>query len=110
LADAGFLLDTNVLSEVSKPRPEARTMAWLAATDEARLFLSVATLAELNRGVEKLSAGTRQRRLAAWLSGELLHRFAARIIPVDAELALRNVSDFEAFGLPLLNPWSASPT
>jgi predicted nucleic acid-binding protein len=85
----GFLLDTNVISEVSRPRPDPRAMAWLAETDEERMFLSVATLAEIKLGIERLAAGKRRRRLEAWLADELVARFDRRILPVDVEIGLQ---------------------
>src|SRR5436190_13672054 len=52
-----FLLDTNFVSEWTKPRPNARVVAWLASVDEDRTFLSVVTIAELRTGVERLARG-----------------------------------------------------
>ncbi|MBM3647291.1 MAG: type II toxin-antitoxin system VapC family toxin [Alphaproteobacteria bacterium] len=82
-----FLLDTNVVSEWVKPRPDPGLVAWLAESDEDRLFLSVVTLTELRYGVERLAAGRRQRQLDAWLSDELPLRFEGRMLPVDAAIA-----------------------
>ncbi len=85
---AGFLLDTNVISEGARERPDASVVAWLAAADEDRLFLSVATLAEISRGVEAMTTGKKQRRLREWLLNELIPRFDTRILPVDTPTAL----------------------
>jgi len=82
-----FLLDTNVVSEWVKPRPDPGLVAWLAKSDEDRLFLSVVTLTELRYGVERLAAGRRQRQLDAWPSDELPLRFEGRMLPVDAAIA-----------------------
>jgi toxin FitB len=84
----GFLLDTNVISEATRLRPDANVVAWLAAANEDRLFLSVATLAELNRGIEAMAAGKKQRRLREWLLNELMPRFEDRILPVDPAVSL----------------------
>ena len=86
--DAGFLLDTNVISEPSRPRPDARVIAWLAGADENRVFLSVATLAEISRGVDRLPAGKRRRQLEVWLANDLVMRFDGRILGVDAAIGL----------------------
>lgn len=86
--DAGFLLDTNVLSEPSRAHPDANVLAWLAAIDEDKVFLSVATLAEISRGIERLPAGQRRRRLEGWLVNDALSRFDGRILGVDVELGL----------------------
>ena len=52
-----FLLDTNVVSEWMKPRPNAGVVAWLADVDEDRVFLSVITLTELRYGIERMPPG-----------------------------------------------------
>jgi predicted nucleic acid-binding protein len=62
-----FLLDTNVVSEWTKPRPDMGLVAWLEGVDEEQLYLSVATVAELRFGVALLPHGARQRRLDGWL-------------------------------------------
>jgi toxin FitB len=82
-----FLLDTNVVSEWTKPRPDAGVVAWLAEADEDRIFLSVITIAEICHGIERLPAGMRRRRLDVWLTEELPLRFEARLLIVDAETA-----------------------
>jgi toxin FitB len=85
---AGFLLDTNVISEATRPSPDANVMAWLAAADEDACFISSATLAEISRGVEGMATGRKQQRLREWLLNELIPRFEDRILPVDAALGL----------------------
>jgi predicted nucleic acid-binding protein len=84
-----FLLDTNVVSEWSKPRLNAGVVRWLAEQDEDRLFLSVITLAEVRRGVERLAVGARRSRLEKWLGDELSERFAGRILRIDEAVAKR---------------------
>lgn len=82
-----FLLDTNVVSEWTKPQPNAGVIEWLAQADENEVFLSVVTFAELRHGTERLPAGARRRRLDEWLRGELPVRFEGRIIGVDGAIA-----------------------
>lgn len=82
-----FLLDTNVLSEWTKPRPNTGVVAWLAEVDEDRVFISVVTLAELRHGIERMLAGARRKRLDEWLRDELPLRFEARVLPVDGAVA-----------------------
>jgi predicted nucleic acid-binding protein len=82
-----FLLDTNVVSEWTKPRPDAGVARWLALVDEDRVYLSVVTVAELRHGVERLSAGRRRSRLDEWLRLELPLRFEGRLLPVSSEIA-----------------------
>lgn len=83
----GYLLDTNVVSEWTKPEPDTGLIAFLEAVDEDRLFLSVATLAEVRRGIDLLAEGRKRRRLDAWLAHDLRERFDARILDVDAAIA-----------------------
>lgn len=82
-----FLVDTNVVSEWVKPRPNPGVVAWLAGTDEDQVFLSVVTLAELRHGVERLAAGRRQKQLRAWLENDLPARFEGRVLSIDAAIA-----------------------
>jgi toxin FitB len=82
-----FLLDTNVVSEWVKPRPNSGVVEWLATADEDRLFLSVATLAELRYGVERLPAGRKSAQLREWLETELTGRFEGRVVAIDEAVA-----------------------
>lgn len=82
-----FLLDTNVVSEWVKPRPEPRVAAWLAEVDEDRVFLSVVTLGELRHGIDRLPGGSRRDRLDEWLGRELPLRFEGRVLSIDAAVA-----------------------
>jgi predicted nucleic acid-binding protein len=82
-----FLLDTNAVSELAKPQPNAGVLRWLHETDEDRLFLSVITLAELRFGVQRLAPGARRNRLDAWIREELAGRFEGRILAVDEGVA-----------------------
>jgi hypothetical protein len=82
-----YLLDTNVVSEWVRPRPDAGVVAWLAGVDEDRVFLSVITHAELRHGIERMHSGARRNRLEAWLTGDLAARFESRMLPIDAGVA-----------------------
>jgi len=82
-----FLLDTNVVSESTKPRPNAGVAAWLAGVDEDSVYLSVITLTELRYGVERLAQGRHRKQLDRWLQHELPLRFEGRILPIDALVA-----------------------
>ena len=77
-----FLLDTNVVSEWTKPRPDTGVVAWLAEADEDRIFISVITVAELRHGVERLPAGARRERLDTWLTESEWGLPPARALPV----------------------------
>jgi toxin FitB len=82
-----FLLDTNVVSEWTKPRPNPGVIDWLANVDEDSVYLSVVTLAELRHGIERLSPGKRRTQLDEWLRADLPLRFEDRILPIDAVVA-----------------------
>jgi toxin FitB len=82
-----FLVDTNVVSEWVKPRPNPGVVAWLAETDEDQVYLSVVTLAELRHGVDRMATGRRHNQLSAWLEHELPMRFEGRILAIDAAIA-----------------------
>ena len=86
---SGFLLDTNIVSELVRPRPDPRVAQWLDSTDEELLFLSVLTLGEIRKGIATLTDRARKTRLEAWLSGNLLARFEGRILPIDHAIADR---------------------
>ena len=58
-----FLLDTNVVSEWTKARPNPGVVQWLETVNEDEVFLSVVTFAELRHGIERLAAGARRRKL-----------------------------------------------
>jgi hypothetical protein len=99
-----FLLDTNVVSEWTKPRPNAGVIEWLEQVDEDEVFLSVVTFAELRHGIERLPTGSRRRRLDEWLRQDLPLRFDARIVGVDGAIADewgRLVARREARGRPI---------
>ena len=86
---SGFLLDTNCISELVRPKPEPRVVDWMEAADEALLYLSVLTFGEIRKGVAGLPQGKRRAHLETWLELELQARFAGRIVPIDAAIADR---------------------
>jgi predicted nucleic acid-binding protein len=99
-----FLLDTNAVSEWVKPQPNPGLIHWMEAADEDRIFISVASLAELHYGVQRLAPGTRRRRIEQWLRHDLPLRFENRILPVSSDVAEawgRTVASNEAVGRPI---------
>jgi predicted nucleic acid-binding protein len=86
---SGFLLDTNIISELVARRPEPRVSDWIEATDEMLLHLSVLTLGEIRKGIVSLRDSSRRAALGAWLDSELMVRFANRILAVDEAIADR---------------------
>ena len=86
---SGFLLDTNVISELVRPRPEPKVISWVAATSEDLLYLSVLTLGEIRKGIAALKDASRRVALESWLDADLVTRFAGRILAVDLAIADR---------------------
>ena len=82
------LLDTNILSEVTKSAPRASARTWLDTLDEDRTFINVISIAEIRRGVVLLDEGRRRDTLNGWLLHDLPERFGQRILPVDEPVAL----------------------
>lgn len=82
-----FLLDTNVVSEWVKPQPNPKVVAWLSDVDEDRVFLSVASLAEIRRRIELMPAGRRRDLLVSWLTEDLPLRFDGRLLDIDGRIA-----------------------
>ena len=133
-----YLLDTNVVSELRKPKPHGAVLAWLRAADDAQLLLSAVTIGEIQAGIEltREQDPAKAAEIEAWLE---LVTAAYNVIPMDAltfrtwarlmhrksdtvyedamiaataavhgfTVVTRNVGDFKAFGVPLLNPFKA---
>jgi len=78
----GFLLDTNIPSELIRTRPEPRVENWFFNTDERSLYLSAVSIGELRRGVVILPMSKRRSDLEEWLEKRLIPRFKGRILPV----------------------------
>ncbi|MBV8725105.1 MAG: type II toxin-antitoxin system VapC family toxin [Candidatus Eremiobacteraeota bacterium] len=85
----GFLLDTNVVSDLRKPRPNRGLVAWIDASDENKLFLSVITMGEIRVGIETQTNQKKRSDLETWLVSSLMVRFEGRILPFDLGVAER---------------------
>ena len=99
-----FLLDTNVVSEWVKPRPDPGVAAWLDVVDEDTAYISVITLSELRHGIARLPMGARKLQLDSWMRGELIPRFAGRILLIDGHVAMLwgdIVAERQAAGRPI---------
>jgi len=100
-----YLLDTNILSNITKPNPSEALLAWMADQADADLFISSLTLAEIRRGILDKPAGKKRDQLEAWFSGTEGPQalFADRILPFDESAALvwaRLMADGKARGRP----------
>jgi hypothetical protein len=133
-----YLLDTNVVSELRKPRPHGAVVAWLQGVDDASLHLSAVTVGEIQAGIE-MTRGQDESKAAAleaWLElaaasynvlpmdaatfriwARLMHRRTAAyedaMIAATARahhltVVTRNVADFSPFGVPVLNPFTVA--
>jgi predicted nucleic acid-binding protein len=78
-----YLLDTCVLSEFTRHQPAERVIQWMDSMDESKLFLSVVTIGEIQRGIERLPESHRKNELIAWLNDGLVNRFDRRIVNID---------------------------
>ena len=131
-----YLLDTNVVSELRKPRPHGAVLAWLNAVDDAHLYVSAVTLGEIQAGIEltREQDGQKAQEIEAWL--EMLAN-AYNVLPMDASafrhwarlmhrksnplyedamiaatarahgltVVTRNVADFKALGVAVIDPF-----
>jgi predicted nucleic acid-binding protein len=87
---SGFLLDTNVVSELMKPRPSRRVADWVVSTPEELLYLSVITIGEVRKGIDLLDDDEPKRAaLLSWLDRDLRVRFAGRLLTFDDAVAER---------------------
>jgi len=134
---SAFLLDTNIVSELRKPRPHGGVLAWLESLDDAQLYLSAVTLGEIQAGIEltREQDPGKAQEIEVWLD---LLASANNVLPMDAAtfrawarlmhrksntlyedamiaatanvhgltVATRNVSDFQALGQEVFNPFA----
>ena len=132
-----YLLDTNVVSELRRPRPHGAVVAWLQSVDDASLFLSAVTLGEIQAGIERTREQdpAKAAEIEAWLErvasawnvlamdatafrewAKLMHRqsdtlyedamIAATARTQGLTVVTRNVADFQALGVDVLNPFA----
>ena len=136
-----YLLDTCVISEIIRSKPSIKVTKWIKQEDESNFFISVLTIGEIHKGIEKLDESRRKEELHNWVDNDLKERFWTRIIDIDLQTAriwgkiqgkterigkrmpaidsliaatgiayhltvvTRNISDMEASGVALINPW-----
>lgn len=100
-----FLLDTNIISNITKPNPSGSLIAWMSEQSDDGLFIASLTVAEVRRGVLELPAGRRRDQLEAWFSGSEGPQalFAGRVLPFDERAAViwaELMADGKAAGRP----------
>jgi len=78
-----YLLDTCVISEVIKQKPSSNVIKWIKQEEESNFFISVLTIGELHKGIEKLDKSKRKDELHNWVENDLKERFCNRIINID---------------------------
>ena len=85
-----YLLDTNIISSVTKPAPPESLLAWMAGQADENLFISALTIAEVRRGVLEKPAGRKRDQLEAWFAGPEgpSALFAGRVLPFDEKAGL----------------------
>jgi predicted nucleic acid-binding protein len=83
-----YLLDTCVLSELVRSRPDAQVIDWLRRQDSESLYISIVTIGEIEKGIIKRVQDERAAALRKWLHTEILGEFSDRILPVDLRVAL----------------------
>ena len=86
---SGWLLDTNVLSELRRPRPNAKVVAFVAAQPLDRLYVSVVTFAEIRFGIELVPDPARRAELHDWLTLKVRPLFTQRTLPVSEDVMLK---------------------
>jgi toxin FitB len=84
-----WLLDTNVLSELRRPRPDPRVMAFVSDSPLAQLHISVVTLAEIRFGIELVGDANRRAELHEWLTHKMRPMFDGRVLPITEDILLK---------------------
>ncbi|SMB22553.1 putative plasmid stability protein stbB [Sterolibacterium denitrificans] len=96
-----YLIDTNVLSELRRKRPDAGVVAWFTQRPADTLYLSALTVGEIRKGIESLPGEAKHYALLDWLETEVSAYFYNRILPVDVRVADRWGRLLAAAGRPL---------
>jgi toxin FitB len=85
----GWLLDTNILSELRRPRPERKVLVFIAAQPLEHLYVSAVTLAEIRFGIEVVADAGRRAELNDWLAHKVRPMFAQRVLAVTEDIMFK---------------------
>ena len=85
----GWLLDTNILSELRRPKPEPRVLAFVAGQPIDLLFVSTVTFAEIRFGIELVPDATKRAELNNWLAHKVRPMFGQRALPVSEDVMFK---------------------
>lgn len=85
----GWLLDTNVLSELRRPQPDKNVVAFVASKPMESLFVSAVTLAEIRFGIELVADATQRADLTDWLTNRVRPMFEQRVLSVSEDVMLK---------------------
>jgi predicted nucleic acid-binding protein len=99
-----YLLDTCIISEFTRPKPNQKVLAWLNSVDADRLFLSAVTIGEIQRGIADLPPSNRRTLLEAWLQEDISDQYAGRILPLDHDTFItwgRMIAHLKSRGRPM---------
>lgn len=81
-----YLLDTCVISELVAKQPNPRVLEWIDSVDQDEVYLSVITIGELTKGIEKLPNSKRKQELSDWMENELLVRFQDKVVALGVDI------------------------
>ena len=84
-----YLIDTNVICEVVRQKPNDHVLKWFNDISDDLIYVSVLTIGEIRKGIEKLDQSKRKKNLVNWLESELPTWFQNRMLPVDKQVADR---------------------
>ena len=84
-----YLLDTNVLSELVRPKPNTSVLSWFSNVPDESLYISALTIGEIRKGVEGVPDARRKEKLRVWLEHELPEWFGQRVLSIDGDVAER---------------------
>ena len=99
-----YILDTNVVSELIAAQPNPQVIQWIDSIPAEHFYLSVITIGEIVKGIEKLPKSAHKQTLINWLHSDLLVRFQDRLLALDVQTLItwgRLVARLEAIGRPL---------